>query len=265
MPRPRTATSCDVMPPLAMTQAGWAASAARTTSVTAVDTRREISRLSAASRPRSSSRLVNSSTSERSSVETTCRVASARWASRRAGSAMAATSSSTSVRPPVSPGDRHLPAGQADVRPDDDQPVPAGMAGRPDVRRPQRIPRVQPGQGLHERRPAAVQEGPAGRCRLEQPEDDDIQVGVLHGVHDDEPTAGHAGEELGHPPRPTKADVVKGDAQDVARLDHAAALLGDEVAQVGGGVSEGGVARELGLARPAARRRPPGPSARRRR
>jgi hypothetical protein len=49
-------------------------------------------------------------------------------------------------QPSGPPGDRHLPGGQADVRPDDDQPVPAGMAGRPDVRGPQRIPRVQPGQ-----------------------------------------------------------------------------------------------------------------------
>ena len=38
MPRPRTATSWEVMPPLATTQAGSAATAAWTTSMTAVDT-----------------------------------------------------------------------------------------------------------------------------------------------------------------------------------------------------------------------------------
>jgi len=128
------------------------------------------------------------------------------------------------------PGDRHLPAGQADVRPDHDEPVPAGMAVGPEVRRPQRVPWVQPGQRPHERRPAAVQEGPASRLRLLQPEDDDLQVGVLHGVHDHERAVGDAGEELGHPRRPAQADVVEGDARDVARRDRAAALLGDEVA-----------------------------------
>jgi hypothetical protein len=126
--------------------------------------------------------------------------------------------------------------------------MPTGTAGGPDIRRPQRALRIQPGQGLHQRWPGAAQEGPAGRLRLQQPEDDHLQVGVLHGVDDHEPAAGHAGEDLGHPPRPAKADVLKGDAQDVTRPDRPAALLGDELAQVGGGVAEGGVAGELGLA-----------------
>ena len=47
---------------------------------------------------------------------------------------------------------------------------------------------------------------------------------------------------------PPRADVVEGDAVDLVRLDGAAALLGDEVAQVRGGEAEGGVAGELGLA-----------------
>jgi hypothetical protein len=145
------------------------------------------------------------------------------------------------------PGDRHLPAGQADMRPDDDEPVSAGMAGGPDVRRPQRTTRIQPSQGLHKRRPAAVQEGLACPFCIKQPEDDDIQIGVLHSVHNDEDTAGHAGEDLGHPLRPAHADVVKGDAQDAARLHHAATFLGDEIAKVRGAVSEGGIACELGL------------------
>ena len=129
-----------------------------------------------------------------------------------------------------------------EVRPDDDESVSTGMAGGPDVRHPKRIPRIQAGQGLHERRAGAVQKGFASRCRVKQSEDDDIQVGVLHGVHDDEGTAGHAGEDVGHPLWSAQADVVKGDGCYLARLDRAGALLGDELTQVRGGVSERGIA-----------------------
>jgi hypothetical protein len=77
MPRPRTAMSWEVMPPLATTQAGPAATAPRTTSTTAVDTCREISRLAAGSVSRTRVRLVNKSTSEPASAPTTRAVTSA--------------------------------------------------------------------------------------------------------------------------------------------------------------------------------------------
>ena len=64
MPRPWTATSWEVMPPLATTQAGLPVRAPRTTSTTAAETVRAISRLPAASVPRTSLRLLYSSTSE---------------------------------------------------------------------------------------------------------------------------------------------------------------------------------------------------------
>ena len=84
--------------------------------------------------------------------------------------------------------------------------------------------------------------------RLEQTEHDDVEVGVLDGVDDDERAVGHVGEDLGNPLRAAAADVVEGDAVHLIRPDGAAALLGDELAQVRGREAEGGVAGELGLA-----------------
>ena len=248
MPRPRTATSWEVMPPLATTQAGSAATAARTTSMTAVDTRRAISRLAAGSTSRSRVRLVNRSTSESASAPTTRAVISATWASRRAGSATAGTSSSTSVRSPRSRATATCRLVRPTCEPTTTSPCPAGGPAGPDVRGLQRRLRVQPGQGLRERRTGPVQERLAGRLRLEQSEHDDVEVGVLDGVDHDERAVGHRGEDLGHPLRATAADVVEGDAVHLVRLDGAAALLGDELAQVRGGEAEGGVAGELGLA-----------------
>ena len=131
---------------------------------------------------------------------------------------------------------------------DDDQAVPGRAPARPDVRRLQRRLRVQPGQRLRERRTGPVQERLPGRLRLEQTEHDDVEVGVLDGVDDDERAVGHVGEDLGNPLRAAAADVVEGDAVHLIRPDGAAALLGDELAQVRGREAEGGVAGELGLA-----------------
>ena len=104
------------------------------------------------------------------------------------------------------------------MRPDDDESVPAGMAVRPDVGRGQRLLRVEPGQGAHERRPAAVQERAAGRLGPAQSEHDDLEVVVVGRVDDDERAAGDArGGSRRRGSAPPSADVVEADAVDVAR------------------------------------------------
>src|SRR4051794_883334 len=60
-------------------------------------------------------------------------------------------------------GDRHLPAGEADVGAGDDEPVPGGPPAGPDVLRLQRRLRVQPCQGLRRRGAGPVQEALAAR------------------------------------------------------------------------------------------------------
>ena len=191
---------------------------------------------------------MNRSTSESASAPTTRPVTSATWASRRAGSATAGTSSSTSVEPTALACHRHLTAGQTDVGADDDQAVPVGSAGRPDVRRLQRRLRVQPGQWLRERRTGPVQERLPVGLRLEQAEDDDVEVGVLDGVDHDERPVGHVGENLGDPLGSADADVVEGEAAHLVRRDGAPALLRDELPQVRRREPEGGVAGEFRLA-----------------
>ena len=217
MPRPRTATSCEVMPPLATTQAGSAATAPRTTSMTAVDTVRAISRLAAGSASRSRVRLVNSSTSEPASAPTTAAVTSATCASPAGRVGDGGDVELDLGEAAAVAGHRHLAAGEPDVRADDDQAVP-GRAGRR-----ARCPTPAAAAAGPARPGAAGTTGRSGtgttsrRPRLEQAEDDDVEVGVVDGVDDDERAVGHAGEDLGHPLRAAAADVVEGDAVHLVR------------------------------------------------
>ena len=122
---------------------------------------------------------------------------------------------------------------------------------------------VEPGQRLRERRSGPVQERLPGRLGVEQAENDDVEVRVLDCVDDDERAVGHSGEDLGHPlagrrggcPSSVMLCTCSG------RIG-AAALLGDELAQVRGGETEGGVAGELRLADRLRLARRPAPSAR---
>ncbi len=168
MPSPRTATSWEVMPPLATTQAGRAARAAWTTSTTAVDTVREMARLSSASPPRSRVRLVNSSTSEVASASATCSPISATWALRRSGSSRVGTCSSFSVRPPRCCATATCRLVRPTCEPTTTSPCPPGrplgqicaaVSGRCGF---------EPGQRANERRAAPVPERPTARLRLEQ-------------------------------------------------------------------------------------------------
>ena len=160
---------------------------------------------------------------------------------------------------PAFAGHRHLAAGEADVRADDHESVPVGSPAGPDVRSPQRRLRVQPGQRLREGRPGPVQERLSGGLRVEQAQDDDVQVGVFDRVDHDERPVAHPGQDLGDPLRATEPDVVETDAVHLVRPHGAAALLGDELAQVRRREAEGGVAGELGLADRARLAIDPGP------
>ena len=106
----------------------------------------------------------------------------------------------------------------------------------------------EPGQSTGERRAAAVYERLAPLLRLQPAEDDDLQVGVVGGIDHDERAAGDRGEDVGDPVGAALADVGQRDGVDLVRGDRAAAFLGDEVAQVGRGVAEGGVLGELAIA-----------------
>ena len=142
MPSPCTATSCDVIPPLAITQAG-------------LGLQRRLDHLGhglrhlareKSSPPPSSLRLVYSRTSP-------SRERARRPARRPPATSSALTSSSISISPQRSCAAATCRDRQADVRADDDQAValPARHLG-------QRRPLVQPGQRAHERRPGAVEQ-----------------------------------------------------------------------------------------------------------
>ncbi len=260
MPSPRTATSCEVMPPFATTQDGCAGSAAWTTSMTAVDTVREMARLSSASPPRSRVRLVNSSTSEVASASIDLpadrgdvgvapfRVDQRRHVQLGFG------------QPAAFLGLGDLAAGKADVRPDDDETVSAGVAGRPDLCCGQRFCGSSPASACGERRAAPVDEGLARRLRLEQAEHDDLQVGVVGGVDDDKPAAGDAAQGYRRPApvrRRRMSDrlmlwTVRGDR----RHRPAALFSDDEFAQVRRGIAERRVAGELAVSPPGSARPP---------
>ena len=62
-----------------------------------------------------------------------------------------------------------LPAGQANMRTDDYEPLAAGTTGGPDLRRGERALRFEPGQSTGERRTTAVSERLAPLLRLEPP------------------------------------------------------------------------------------------------
>ena len=178
----------------------------------------------------------------------TCRPMAATWASRRSGSSRVGTSqfgfgqATTFLRL----GD--LPAGQANMRTDDNEPLAARTTGRPDLRRGERALRFEPGQSTGERRTTAVDERLAPLLRLKPAEDDDLQVGVVGGVDHDERAAGDRGEDVGDPVGSALADVGQRDGVDLVRGDRAVAFLGDEFPQVGRGVAEGGVLGELAVA-----------------
>ena len=142
-------------------------------------------------------------------------------------------------------GRRDLPARQPDVRADDDQAVTAGATARPDLPRGERSLRFEPGERLRERRTAPVARTTYRAAALEQPEHDDLQVGVVGGIHHDPRAAGDRGEDIGHPVGPTLADVGQADRMHLVGVDRAAALLRNELAQVRGRVAEGGVLGEL--------------------
>ena len=118
------------------------------------------------------------------------------------------------------------------MRAHSNQTVTARMAAGPDVRCLQGRLRVEPGKRLRKRRPDPVQERLSGRLRVEQTQHDHVEVGILDGVDDDERTSVDVREDLGDPLRPATSDVVEGDADDFARLNLPATLLGDEVAEV---------------------------------
>ena len=73
---------------------------------------------------------------------------------------------------------------------------------------------------------------------LQEPEDDDFQVGVVGRIDHDERTAGDPVQDLGDPAGPAEPDVVQGDAVHLVGGDGAVALLGNEVPQVGGRITE---------------------------
>jgi hypothetical protein len=138
-----------------------------------------------------------------------------------------------------------LPARQANMRTDDNEPVAARTTGRPDLCRGERALRFEPSQCTGERRAAAVYKRFAPLLRLERAEDDDLQVGVVGGVdHHPCPVVDRA-EDFGDPLGSALPDVGQGDGVDLVHGDRAVALLGDEFPQVGRGVAEGGVPGEL--------------------
>jgi hypothetical protein len=94
---PWTATSEEVIPPLAMTKRGGEDSRIRrTTSTTAAETLREIARLSSPLAAVTSVRLVWITTSPRARPSTACATILSRW-SARVASLMTASTSMTSV------------------------------------------------------------------------------------------------------------------------------------------------------------------------
>ena len=131
-----------------------------------------------------------------------------------------------------------LPAGQANMRADDDQAVATGVAAGPDLLRGKRFLWFQARQRPDERRPGAVPEAASVFLHLQEPEDDDFQVGVVGGVDHDERAAGDPVQDLGDPAGAAEPDVVQGDAVHLVGGDGAVALLGDEVPQVGRLVTE---------------------------
>ena len=243
MPSPCRATSCEVIPPLATTQAGRAASASRTVRDRAADTARR--------RPG-------------------CRRRPARGHDA-AGEQQHIRIAQRGGHPPCRPG-RHLAAADdgRDVKLDGGDPArraapPAGgWSGRratpprpgraalrgparpPDVRAAQRRPRAHPGQRAHDRGPVRNRNHAPARSAISTPA---------------EPRPGRS---IGRPPRPScrpaprpaapdsppaaEPDVGQADAADVAPPDRAAALLRHEVTQFRCAVAERGVPRELGLA-----------------
>src|SRR6476469_3336741 len=142
-----------------------------------------------------------------------------------------------------------LPAGQADMGTDDNEPMPARTTGGPDLRRGERTLRFEPGERTGERRTTPVSERLALLLRLQNAQYDDLQVGVIGRIDHDEGAAGDPAQDLGDPSGPAEPDVVQGDAVHLVAGDGAAALLGDEVQQVGRGVTERRVLGELRVAR----------------
>jgi hypothetical protein len=105
--------------------------------------------------------------------------------------------------------------------------------------------RFQPGQGAGERRTGAVDEGPASFLGVKQAKDNDLEIGIAGGVDHDERAVADGTQDLGHTPWAAESDVLQRDAADVVGADGPPALLGDEVAQVRGGVPEGRVLGEF--------------------
>ena len=235
MPRPRVATSCEVMPPLASTQAGGrvaSATVSLTTAASAADTVRAMARRPAASRPVATARLVYSRTSDPGSAAAACRAVAA--ATRPARRSTAGTSSSMAATPgrARSTASWRLvwptcePTTIRPCPPSRPRPVTRGRAAR-SARRAAGA--AGPGrQGADERRAGAQQERLAGPLGPQHPAGHRVQVGVVGAVHRHPAAAAHPGQHPGDPLRPAEPDVGQADAGHLVRPDRAAAAFRDE-------------------------------------
>ena len=135
-----------------------------------------------------------------------------------AGSASAVTSSSTSARPPRACATATWLLVSPTCEPTTTSPCPPGWpSGQMSAAR-QRLLCLEPGQGAHERRPAAVEERPALGLGLEQAEHDDLQVGVVGGVDDHERAFATSPRISATRAGPPSADVVEPDAVDASAV-----------------------------------------------
>ena len=221
MPSPRTATSWEVMPPLATTQAGCADRAAWTTSTTArgdvAGNGQAVVGVAAAQQGTAGEQQhIGGGQSLGDLLADGGDMSVALFGVEQGGHVQLGLDQATTF---LRLGD--LAAGQADMRPDDNEPVAAGTAGRPDLCRGERALRFEPGQRPGERWATAVYERLAALLRLERAEHDDLQVGVVGGVDHDERAAGDPAEDFGDPVGSALADVGQRDGVDLVRGDRA--------------------------------------------
>src|SRR5919112_4932894 len=115
--------------------------------------------------------------------------------------------------------------------------------------RAQRSPLRDTAAHPHEGRPRTVEQALAALLRVEQAEDEDLEVGVGGRVDYDGPAAACAEKDFGDPLRPALSDVREPHARDLRGPYAAGRLLLDPRGEVRGRVAEAGVACELRLTR----------------
>ena len=128
---------------------------------------------------------------------------------------------------------------------DDDQAVPGRTALRPDLFGRQRRVGVQPGQHLRERRPAPWANAFPCCCTCSSPSTTTSRSACSAALTTTNAPPDTWVQELGHPVRPTAADVGQRDAAHLGGLDPAATRLSDELLQIRPPVPERGILREL--------------------